>query len=310
MGRDGQTSDGCGTFWKRDVFRQVAHEKIQFSEHGLRHNVALLVALRPRDDRSGHIAPLLIANTHILFNPKRGDIKLGQMRVLLERLRGFAAAHGCGGGGGDDRLVDGRRADAAAPGGEGAGTALVLGDFNCTPQSPLHRFLLEGWLHLDDVERPHLSGTVGTQPRSLREPPYVNDAAAGTAPRRPGRSRGETRARARDGGWGEEERGLALGSAAAAAGDRTARHDWTLRSAYATVAGGEPAYTSYHEKFCGTVDYMWFTPHALLPRRVLLPLPLEVLDAAVPHRRWCKGLPSDHWASDHMALVCEFELRW
>jgi hypothetical protein len=40
---------------------------------------------------------------------------------------------------------------------------------------------------------------------------------------------------------------------------------------------------------------------------VLAPLPLEVLDAAA-HRRWCNGLPSYHWASDHMALVCEFDM--
>jgi hypothetical protein len=30
-------------------------------------------------------AQVLVANTHVLFNPKRGDVKLGQLRVILDR---------------------------------------------------------------------------------------------------------------------------------------------------------------------------------------------------------------------------------
>lgn len=121
-------------------------------------------------------------------------------------------------------------------------------------------YIADGWLHLDDVDRPQLSGTHVSQPRQLRESPYVREKAA------PRRKTGKGRSRAKEGavgwGWGEEELGLALGSTArqraGAVGERiTARHQWTLRSAYAAVAGAEPSYTSYHEKFCGTVDYMW-----------------------------------------------------
>ena len=39
-----------------------------------------------------------------------------------------------------------------------------------------------------------------------------------------------------------------------------AEHPLPLQSAYKTVLGAEPAFTSCHSKFIGTVDYVWFTP--------------------------------------------------
>ena len=42
-----------------------------------------------------------------------------------------------------------------------------------------------------------------------------------------------------------------------------AEHPLPLQSAYKTVLGAEPAFTSCHSKFIGTVDYVWFTPEVL-----------------------------------------------
>ncbi len=62
-------------------------------QHNLRENVALISVLQ----HTAHPAQpqLVMANTHVLFNPKRGEVKLGQARVLsgyigsvLQRLRG------------------------------------------------------------------------------------------------------------------------------------------------------------------------------------------------------------------------------
>lgn len=39
-----------------------------------------------------------------------------------------------------------------------------------------------------------------------------------------------------------------------------AAHPLPMRSTYEAVLGTEPAYTSCHSKFIGTVDYIWFTP--------------------------------------------------
>ena len=39
-----------------------------------------------------------------------------------------------------------------------------------------------------------------------------------------------------------------------------AEHPLPMESTYKTVLGAEPAFTSCHTKFIGTVDYVWFTP--------------------------------------------------
>ena len=43
-----------------------------------------------------------------------------------------------------------------------------------------------------------------------------------------------------------------------------AEHPLPLQSAYKTVLGAEPAFTSCHSKFIGTVDYVWFTPEVII----------------------------------------------
>lgn len=47
-----------------------------------RDNIALLVVLKHQELNQ----LICFANTHILFNPKRGDIKLGQIKLLLDHL--------------------------------------------------------------------------------------------------------------------------------------------------------------------------------------------------------------------------------
>ncbi|KAK9835122.1 hypothetical protein WJX84_011986, partial [Apatococcus fuscideae] len=82
-----------------------------------------------------------------------------------------------------------------------------------------------------------------------------------------------------------------------------AKHPMHLLSAYNELLGGEPPYTSCHGRFIGTVDFMWFTPEMeglrLRPRRALLPPPLDSLHC---------GLPSPTWPSDHISLLCDFQM--
>lgn len=42
--------------------------------------------------------------------------------------------------------------------------------------------------------------------------------------------------------------------------DSVLQHPLTLQSAYKEVTGSEPEFTSCHDRFCGTVDYIWYTP--------------------------------------------------
>jgi hypothetical protein len=81
--------------------------------------------------------PLLaVGNTHLLFNPKRGDIKMAQLRLLTSAL---------------DRL--------AAGGGGRAGAAVLLtGDMNHAPHSPVYEFVARGQLDCLLHQRSDLSG--------------------------------------------------------------------------------------------------------------------------------------------------------
>ncbi|GBG76837.1 hypothetical protein CBR_g23053 [Chara braunii] len=103
-------------------------------------------------------------------------------------------------------------------------------------------------------------------------------------------------------GWEADDLKRAVG----VSGEHIAKHGLSLISAYADVKGVEPPCTSYHEKFMGTVDYIWHTRH-LEAVRVLDTVPPGVL-------RRLPGLPAANQGSDHMALACEFafidRLEW
>lgn len=103
-------------------------------------------------------------------------------------------------------------------------------------------------------------------------------------------------------GWTAEEIKVATGNAQC----YLAVHPLKLNSSYASVKGstgtrdinGEPLATSYHSKFFGTVDYLWYS-NSLVPTRVLDTLPVDIL-------RRTGGLPCKKLGSDHLALVTEF----
>jgi hypothetical protein len=107
------------------------------------------------------LAPLLaVANTHVLFNPKRGDIKIGQLRLLTAALARLA--RGGGGGGGAGGVLQGGSGGGGAPASGGpapVGAALLMmGDLNTAPHSPVYEFLARGELDCLLHSRKDLSG--------------------------------------------------------------------------------------------------------------------------------------------------------
>ncbi|KAG5618995.1 hypothetical protein H5410_018819 [Solanum commersonii] len=102
--------------------------------------------------------------------------------------------------------------------------------------------------------------------------------------------------------WSDEEINVAIGTPKS----HIAMHPLKLNSSYAMVKGplttrdnsGEPLATSYHSKFLGTVDYLWYSD-GLAPTKVLDTLQINVLKKT-------GGLPYKKLDSDHLALVSEF----
>ncbi|KAL6584471.1 hypothetical protein OROMI_003760 [Orobanche minor] len=288
--RAGDTHDGCAIFWNSGLFFPLPvmstiycrfsllhEENIEFQRFGLRNNIAQFCVLKMNQDlaRTGATArspcstssrSLLVANTHVLFNPKRGDIKLGQMRIFLEKAYELSQRWG--------RIP-----------------VVLTGDLNSLPQ-----------LHIQQHDRrlciKLLLTMVETEVMDYTEWVYY------CIPQdrwRENNCRDAAQVCSMILVWTDEELMLATGSRL----NSSLRHHLKLCSAYAEVPGspevrdkiGEPLATSYHSLFTGTVDYIWHTLD-LVPVKVLETLSMHSL-------KQTGGLPSKKWGSDHLAVVCE-----
>ncbi|VDP30610.1 unnamed protein product [Soboliphyme baturini] len=85
--RTGDKLDGCATFWRRALFTLTDSRELTFFRPDARltgHNVGVIVSLSPRDR---HQCRLIVGNTHLIYNPKRGDLKLAQAAILLAHVQ-------------------------------------------------------------------------------------------------------------------------------------------------------------------------------------------------------------------------------
>ena len=297
--------DGCAIFYRSDVFECEYSENVSFANHGLGDNAACVVTLRHRKRKDIRI---VIANGHLIFNPKRGDVKVGQARMLLATAAKMR-----------QRSID-----------RGFDThCLVCGDFNISPTGPLYDFFRDGHLDLSAVRRRELSGTLldydKDEDEHSRECERDDiDIASETE---------EVAMRAFRNGWDAQGIALALGDRQTPFPCRTnvpltitdrasnvkevdeirEMMRWTsggcvihhalageLKSSYVTVDGREPTFTTCHAKFTGTNDFIWHTDK-LEPIRVLR---CPNIDEVVRHGR----LPSVRYASDHICLVTDFRI--
>ncbi|VFR01813.1 unnamed protein product [Cuscuta campestris] len=169
--RTGDAVDGCAIFWRGSRLKLLQEDFIEFKQHGLRDNVAQICVFELLDPHacrssttsttcSSNTNKVVICNIHVLFNPRRGEMKLGQIRLLLDRADQFS------------KLWNG------AP-------VVICGDFNSTPKSPLYNFIAEQKLDISEVARDKVSGQEsGTlySPKpspSVKRVPYSADFVKG-----------------------------------------------------------------------------------------------------------------------------------
>lgn len=145
--RTGDKQDGCGIFFRKTVFELDRFEPIEYARSDVtvldRDNVALIAMLKPvaGDAKFGKDFRLCVSTTHLLFNPRRGDIKLAQLCLLLAEIDRLAF---CG----------------DSPDGKPRYYPILLcGDMNSEPHSPLYTFLTRGSLCYEGL----LSGDVSGQ---------------------------------------------------------------------------------------------------------------------------------------------------
>ncbi|XP_019448406.1 PREDICTED: carbon catabolite repressor protein 4 homolog 5 isoform X4 [Lupinus angustifolius] len=163
--RTGEALDGCAVFWKDNLFTLLDQEDIEFQRFGLRNNVAQLCVLEVKDDELESDACALtkvtsstkkrrfvIGNIHVLFNPNRGDIKLGQVRLLLDKAYKLSQKWG------------------SIP-------VIIAGDLNSVPQSPIYEFLASSKLDIQLHNRRNISGQLDIQSNSRVFRSQIGDEA-------------------------------------------------------------------------------------------------------------------------------------
>jgi protein angel len=144
--------DGCATFFNEKKFAVDIVVPVEYFNSEVRvldrDNVGLVVLLKPLLHyiyaRPKNRPPckqetvetrLCVANTHLLFNPRRGDVKLAQLCILLAEIDKVAA-----------------KSDLS-----GYHPVILSGDFNICPRSPLYDFIVGKGLILQQFSGQDLS---------------------------------------------------------------------------------------------------------------------------------------------------------
>ncbi|KAJ7341091.1 hypothetical protein JRQ81_004813 [Phrynocephalus forsythii] len=300
--RTGRKPDGCATCFKTSKFNLLSSNPVEFFRRNIplldRDNVGLVLLLQPRFSCQAATA-ICVANTHLLYNPRRGDIKLTQLAMLLAEITNVAIR--------EDGLF--------CP-------LVICGDFNSVPHSPLYKFLMEGKLNYEGLAIGKVSGqeqsprgnrilTIPIWPQSLG---ISQDCMYEEQQKQleKGREKEEIR-----------EEDLKNSEKIVIAEKRLPtdlQHSFRLSSVYSHYLpeSGVPEVTTCHSRSAVTVDYIFYStaedseykdPGAKLVFDGGLSL-LGRLSLVTEQDLWAfNGLPNETNSSDHLPLLAKFRLE-
>uniref|UniRef100_A0A8C4STN6 Angel homolog 2 (Drosophila) n=1 Tax=Erpetoichthys calabaricus TaxID=27687 RepID=A0A8C4STN6_ERPCA len=289
--RTGRKPDGCAIGFKRSRFSLVSSHPVEFFRHGIplldRDNVGLVVLLKPTVHRSSS-SNVCVANTHLLYNPRRGDIKLTQLAMLLAEISAVSLEE------------NGRRSP-----------IILCGDFNSVPGSPLYSFIKDGRLNYQGLSIGKVSGQEQT-PRGqkmLSVPIWPESLGISH------RCQYEAKYQKDEGLIGGLlQRWLSFWKVLLSP-QRTSGHQFSLTSAYSHYLSddGSPEITTCHSRTALTVDYIFYSA-AKECEMVLYDGMLKLLARLSLLRErdlWSvNGLPNEHNSSDHLPLLAKFRLEY
>ncbi|XP_047430047.1 protein angel homolog 2 isoform X2 [Mugil cephalus] len=301
--RTGKKPDGCAVGFKTSRFSLLSSNPVEFLRRGDvlldRDNVGLVVLLRPRDASSSSSSSsfVCVANTHLLYNPRRGDIKLAQLAILLAEIRRLSL------------LPDGS-----------TNPVLLCGDFNSTPWSPLYSFLTTGRLEYRGMQISRVSGQEDSPrgQRLLTSPIWSHSLGINRRCQYEATSGASAcGAEAVEGAISDMtvEDLTSRASAAAAFNRERIEHSLKLQSSYRhrLRSDGRPEITTYHSRTALTVDYILYSPDHSAPPSLPGGRGLQLLGrlslVGQSELEELGGLPSRRHSSDHLPLLARFRLR-
>ncbi|XP_075260905.1 protein angel homolog 2-like [Convolutriloba macropyga] len=299
--RTGDKKDGCLIMFKRKHFKLLIERKVKFFRKGVtnldRDNVGVVVLLSPvsRPDLK-----VCIATTHLLFNPRRGEIKLSQLALLIAEINSIVSKNGSSG-------------DVA---GDGTGCpCIVCGDFNSIPFSPLYNFITQGALDYTKFSGPQISAQeTNNSSHSYHSQRYLSLPTLG-APLLPGVV--GLQDNCQYAGENEDDDGCCVVRPMGP----VLSHRLQLSSVYSHLSikyPNTPELTSFHERSEETLDYIFYTKAS--PRHQPMDfgnggrnesrlIPLCRLGLLTKNELKSRGgLPNRLQPSDHLPLMCSFLL--
>ncbi|UJR28821.1 hypothetical protein I4U23_010045 [Adineta vaga] len=141
--RSGDKSDGCCLFYRTDRLKLIDSKTVPFYQRNIslldRDNCGLIALFQPLSSKATSDDLFCVATTHLLFSPKRGDIKLAQLQYFLAEIDRFAL-----------RTAS---LNSYYP-------IIICGDFNAQPHSPLSKFLINGHIKYDTFRSIEISGQI------------------------------------------------------------------------------------------------------------------------------------------------------
>ncbi|XP_037343264.2 protein angel homolog 1 [Pungitius pungitius] len=335
--RTGTKTDGCATCFRSSGFSAVSVAPLEFFRPEVapldRHNVAIVLLLRPVFIKGSEVKarglPLCVANTHLLFNPRRGDVKLAQLAVMLAEI---------------DRVVKSCKAK-----GEDC-NIIMCGDFNSVPQMPLYQLITTGELYFQGLPAWMISGQ-----EDLSEKSHCRRLYAPLWPSSLGVTDGcqyttfEDTWKSRKSGKYQYSHDFLLQlrfcpaaclrpldlEAIAGVTDNTPdalrgnppcepkfghaiSHQFDLESVYKHILPGfgNPEVTTLHSEGAATVDYIFYTPKRASARDQnpgdFVSAGLELIGSLSLLSEdviWSlRGLPNHMFPSDHLSLLAKFRL--
>ncbi|KAF9189113.1 Protein angel 2 [Haplosporangium sp. Z 11] len=139
--RNGKKKDGCAMFYRNESVKAVSIHGVDYNLNHFtnRDNVGIVAML---DIKQGNETKrVCVATTHILFNPKRGMIKIAQLCILLQEAK---------------NLIEREEHDVPI---------VLCGDLNSLPHSIVIQYLLSDHVNVSLVPDAYLSGqTPGIPP--------------------------------------------------------------------------------------------------------------------------------------------------
>lgn len=176
-----------------------------------------------------------VGTTHLLFNPKAGEVKLAQLASLMAELDHMAAIPG----------------NPPLP-------CLLCGDLNSLPLSPLMRFIETGVLDYSQLTGNQVAGYFNerSQLRPIPVPLFPPTIAIGQDCRH-----SSALTSTQDTASGTSSRSQ-TGPASSTTPSSVLSHSFTFTSAYPHPSTGNPpsSVTTYHMAAFETVDYIHYTP--------------------------------------------------